>query len=94
MEPFAGSVEVIVGDESRGIPGVMWTVEAVPAVVGPVAGITGLVETTPEPQPGGRTPEAQWTGEDAHGFPVTVLLWRMPPADLHGPLFPNPEEGG
>ena len=92
MEPFAGSVEVIVGDESRGIPGVMWTVEAVPAVVGPVAGITGLVETTPEPQPSGRTPEAQWAGEDGNGFPVTVLLWRRRPEDLVPPPFPNPED--
>lgn len=92
MEPFRGSVEIISGDDSRGIPGVLWTPEAVPAVVGPVAGVVGLTAVEPEPRPTGRTPEAQWTGTDSSGFPVTVLLWRMPPEDLHGPLFPNPDD--
>lgn len=94
-EAFVGSVEIITHDgESRGVPGVQWTPEVVPAVVGTLAGVAGLVEAEPEAQPSGRTPEAQWTGQDGAGFPVTVLLWRQREEDLHPPLVDqSPPEG-
>lgn len=94
-EAFRGSVEIITHDgESRGVPGVRWTPEAVPAVVETVAGITGLVEVEPEPAGSARIPEAAWTGQDAAGFPVTVLLWRERPEDLSPPLADQSPEGG
>ena len=92
MEPFRGSVEILSGDESRGIPGDRWTVETVPVVVGVIAGITDLTAVTPEPRPTGRTPEAQWSGTDEIGAPITVLLWRQRDEDINPPPFPNPED--
>lgn len=96
-ESFKGSVEIVNhAGENRGVPGVNWTPEAVPAVVAAVAGITDLTAVEPEPVASGRVPEAQWTGEYPAGFAVTVRLWRELLEDTHPPLADQSpvEEGG
>lgn len=80
MEPndvIAGSVEIRTTDNmSIGVPGKRWTLEAVPLVLETLHGVTGLASVTPEQQPTGRTPEAQWSGVDVNNQVVQVFLWR------------------
>lgn len=79
-EPIIGSVEIRdAGGNSIGVPGKRWTLEAVPFVLETLQGVTGLQSVTPEAQPTGRTPEAQWTGVDANNQTVEVYLWRDVP---------------
>jgi uncharacterized protein YbaA (DUF1428 family) len=77
---ITGSVEIKTTDgQSIGVPGKRWTLEAVPVVLETLHGITGLVSVTPEQQPTGRTPEAQWSAVDANNQTVQVMLWAEVP---------------
>ena len=79
-EPIIGSIEIrTTDDQSIGVQGTRWTLDAVPVVLEALHGITGLEEAEPEEQPTGRTPEAQWQGVDANNQDVSVLLWRETP---------------
>ena len=77
IEITKGSVEIKKADDtSIGVPGERWTLEAVPLVLETLQGVTGLVSVTPETQPTGRIPEAQWSGVDAQNQQIVVMLWR------------------
>ena len=76
-EPIQGSVEIrTANNESIGVAGKRWTLEAVPLVLETLYGVTGMESVTSEAQPTGRTPEAQWSAVDANNQTVTVMLWR------------------
>ena len=76
-EQIAGSIEIrTANNESIGVAGKRWTLEAVPLVLETLYGVTGMECVTPEAQPTGRTPEAQWSAVDANNQTVTVMLWR------------------
>lgn len=82
MDAFSGSVELITADsESLGVPGVLWTPDVVPVIVGALHGVTDMAPIEPEPQPTGRTPDAAWSGKDRSGRDVAVYLWRDQPYD-------------
>lgn len=71
-----GTVEIRSNtSESTGVVGVAWTVGVVPTVLTALHGIAGLETVTPETQPTGRTPAAQWTGVDSRNQPVIVFWW-------------------
>lgn len=74
-EPIEGSVELWDGDQSLGLSGKRWTLEAVPVVVEAVHGITDIAPVEPTEQPTGRIPDAAWTGTGALGQPVSIYLW-------------------
>ncbi len=77
MSAIKGSIEVKTADGmSIGVAGTRWTIATVPVVLDTLYGITGLETATPQEQPTGRTPEAQWSGVDANNQDVTVLLWK------------------
>lgn len=80
MDPqtvIEGSIEIkTADDQSIGVPGKRWTLDVVPVVLETLQGVTGLTSVTPEQQPTGRTPEAQWTGVDANNQTITVFLWK------------------
>lgn len=80
MDPqtmIEGSIEIRTTENmSIGVPGKRWTLDVVPVVLETLQGVTGLVSVTPQAQPTGRTPEAQWTGVDANNQSVEVYLWR------------------
>lgn len=83
MEPsdvIVGSIEIKTTDnQSIGVPGTRWTLEAAPMVLETLHGITGMESVEPVQAPTGRTPEAQWTAVDANNQTVTVMLWREIP---------------
>lgn len=83
MATISGSVEITTASsESTGVPGVAWTVDTVPLVLGVLYGITAIAAVEPTAAPTGRVPEAQWSGTDTQGQPVTIRLWRdVPYAD-------------
>lgn len=81
MGQVNGSVEIVSPIDRIGVVGVAWTPEVVPIVVQTLHGITNLESESPERRPTGRTPLNQWSGTDAQGQPVKVLLWEDIPFD-------------
>lgn len=83
MEPndvIVGSIEIKTTDnQSIGVPGSRWTLDAVPIVLETLHGITGMESVEPVQAPTGRTPEAQWSAFDADNQNVMVMLWREVP---------------
>ena len=76
-EQIAGSIEIrTANNESIGVAGKRWTLEAVPLVLETLYGVTGMTGVGAGQQPTGRTPEAQWSAVDANNQTVTVMLWR------------------
>lgn len=77
-ERFAGNIEIFHDDESTGLTGLQWCCEDVPTVVAVLYGVRELAEEPPAERHG-RTPAGEWTGRDADGRAVRVLLWRDVP---------------
>lgn len=70
-----GSIEIVIAEESRGVPVLAVTPALVPAVVEALYGVTDLV-----PAATGERGELHWTGRDATGAAAEVRLWPEPPA--------------
>ena len=84
MEAVVGSVECIVGKESRSITVEAATQETVPTIAAAVWNLRDVKAT--------KTRDgavATWTAKDAIGADALVVLWEEPP--LPTP-FPHPEQ--
>lgn len=79
-----GSIECIVGEESRSITVEAATPEAVPTIATAVWNLRDVTAAEAE-----GVAVACWTAVDPIGAPARVVLWEEPP--LPGP-FPQPED--
>lgn len=84
MEPVMGSLEMIVGEESRGMTVQAATPEAVPVIVEAVYGVQDVTE---DDVVGGAV--AAWRAKTAMGETARIILW--PEVETPEPR-PQPEE--